>query len=99
MDGLRRPPGERISGFFSYTLAFADIDDVGGLPYTPNWDVRHVLNLVLTWNLGAGFTVGGRLHGRSGKATVYDYLEIAFEDGMPVPGMVRYGMPSPSTSL
>jgi hypothetical protein len=64
---LRRPPTERISGFASYTLAFAAIEDVAGVPYTPTWDVRHVGNLVLHWEIGAGFSTGARLHARSGK--------------------------------
>jgi hypothetical protein len=63
----RRSPEHRLSGFLSYTLGWSHVEDVVGLPYTPSWDVRHVLNLVAQWDLGRGFSIGARLHARSGK--------------------------------
>ncbi|HEX4351966.1 MAG TPA: TonB-dependent receptor, partial [Polyangiales bacterium] len=65
---LRRPITESLSGFISYTLAFSPISDVVGLHYTPSWDVRHVLNVVLQWQIGAGFSAGARAFIRSGKS-------------------------------
>jgi hypothetical protein len=64
---LRRPITERLSGFLSYTLAFSAVDDVAGQKYTPSWDVRHVANLVLQWQIGSGFSAGLRWFIRSGK--------------------------------
>jgi hypothetical protein len=64
---LKRTLEERVSGWLSYTLAWADVDDVAGIPYTPTWDVRHVGNAVLEWNVGGGFTTGVRAQVRSGK--------------------------------
>jgi hypothetical protein len=65
---LRRPITERLSGFVSYTLAFSTVDNIAGLHYTPSWDVRHVANLVLQWQIGAGFSAGLRWFVRSGKS-------------------------------
>jgi hypothetical protein len=64
---LRRPITERLSGFVSYTLAWSAVDRVAGLPYTPTWDVRHVANLVLQWQIGGGLSAGVRWFVRSGK--------------------------------
>jgi hypothetical protein len=64
---LKRNATERLSGWISYTLAWSAVDDVVGLHYTPTWDVRHVGNLVVQWNMGAGFSAGARLQARSGK--------------------------------
>jgi hypothetical protein len=75
---LRRAPEERLSGFLSYTLAWSHVDDVGGLPYTPTWDVRHLGNLIVQWEIGAGFSAGGRLHARSGKLIGEFLLDDSF---------------------
>jgi hypothetical protein len=64
---VKRPLGERVTGWLSYTLAWSSVEDVAGVPYTPTWDVRHVGNAVVAWALGAGFSVGARAHVRSGK--------------------------------
>jgi hypothetical protein len=64
---LRRPITERLSGFLSYTLAYSSVGRVAGKPYTPTWDVRHVANLVLQWQIGGGFSAGLRWFLRSGK--------------------------------
>jgi hypothetical protein len=64
---IKRPLTETLSGWLSYTLAWSDVDDVAGVPYTPTWDVRHVGNLVLQWDVGGGFSLGARGHVRSGK--------------------------------
>jgi hypothetical protein len=64
---LKRPSTETISGWISYTLAWSSVDRVARLPYTPTWDVRHVANLVLHWEMGGGFSSGARWSLRSGK--------------------------------
>lgn len=81
---LRRPFTQRLSGMISYTLAWSAVDDVAGLPYTPTWDVRHVLNLVLQWNMGEGFSSGARFSLRSGKLhgefVIDEQLKLAREE-------------------
>lgn len=64
---IRRPITHALSGFVSYTLAWSRVDRVLGLPYTPSWDVRHVGNLVLQWQIGGGFSAGLRAFFRTGK--------------------------------
>jgi hypothetical protein len=71
---LRRPFTQALSGFVSYTLAWSTVDRVSGLHYTPTWDVRHVANLVLQWQIGAGFSVGLRASIRSGKTDGLFYV-------------------------
>ncbi|HTU60084.1 MAG TPA: hypothetical protein VMF89_16645, partial [Polyangiales bacterium] len=39
------------------------------LSYTPSWDVRHLANLVLQWEIGGGFALGMRGFFRSGKSS------------------------------
>jgi hypothetical protein len=81
---LRRPITQRLAGIVSYTLAWSSVDDVAGLPYTPTWDVRHVMNLVLQWNMGAGFSSGARFSLRSGKLhgefVIDDQLKLARDE-------------------
>jgi len=66
---LRRPFTHRLSGVLSYTLAWAQTDRVFDLTYTPSWDVRHLANLVLQWEIGGGFALGMRGFFRSGKSS------------------------------
>lgn len=88
----RRSPEHRLSGFLSYTLGWSQVDDVVGLPYTPSWDVRHVLNVVGQWDLGRGFSIGARLHARSGKMSgefrIDDTAQLV-RDEQRVPWFVR----------
>jgi hypothetical protein len=69
---IKRDASHTLSGWLSYTLGWADGHSAYGGSFTPSFDVRHVGNLVLQWQLGAGFSLGGRLHYRSGKV-VRDY--------------------------
>jgi hypothetical protein len=78
---VRRAPEERLSGWISYTLAFADVDDIFGLPYTPTWDVRHVGNVVAQWDIVGGLSAGLRLHARSGKVHTEYVLAESFQLG------------------
>lgn len=65
---LRRDLSERVSGWISYTIAgaIADSGDLVG-KFKPDFDVRHVLNTVLSWRVWRGLTVGGRVQARSGR--------------------------------
>lgn len=88
----RRAPENRLSGFLSYTLGWSHTDDVVGLHYTPSWDVRHVLNLVTQWDLGHGFSIGARLHARSGKMSGQFLIDDSFQlrrDEQRLPWFVR----------
>jgi hypothetical protein len=74
---LKRNANAWLSGWLSYTLAWADGESERGTEFTPSFDVRHVGNLVLQWNMGKGFSLGGRAHYRSGKVaseSVFDPL-------------------------
>ncbi|HMI91642.1 MAG TPA: TonB-dependent receptor [Polyangiales bacterium] len=79
---LRRSLLERFSGWISYTLAWGEATAGDGTEFVPQYDVRHVLNAVLTQDWGAGFSSGLRLHYRSGKPavnTVFDFSEFTFD--------------------
>lgn len=67
---LRRDLTERLSGFISYTLSYANAVARDGTRFTPQADVRHVLNTVLQYDLGGGFKLGMRMHFRTGKMAV-----------------------------
>ena len=64
---IRRAYGERVSGWLSYTLSKADGRTDGGRDITPNFDVRHVGNLVLQWRISATWHVALRGYGQSGR--------------------------------
>lgn len=64
---LKRRLTERLTGFVSYTLSFADGVSNDGTKFTPQSDVRHVANAVLRFDLGGGFGLGARIHYRTGK--------------------------------
>jgi len=66
---LRLAPTEVVSGWVSYTLAWAEVDPiVPGLPYRPSYDVRHVLNAVARVRIVEGLDAGVRVFLRSGSA-------------------------------
>jgi TonB family protein len=65
----RRDFTERLGGFVSYTLSKAD--DLSTAP-TPVWiraagDRRHLLSVVLGYDLGNGWRIGGRFFFESGR--------------------------------
>lgn len=73
---LSRSAGSGLRGWLSYTLSHAAATAADGTTFVPQFDVRHVLNLVLAQPLGAGLESGLRLHFRSGKPasnTVFDF--------------------------
>jgi outer membrane receptor protein involved in Fe transport len=83
---LRRSVTEALSGWLSYTLGWARATSVQGMPFTPSFDVRHVLNLVLQYRFGGGFSTGLRLQYRSGKdasATFVRATPIRYEQRLP----------------
>ncbi|HKU36739.1 MAG TPA: TonB-dependent receptor, partial [Polyangiales bacterium] len=76
---LKRELTERISGFLSYTLSFAEAIAADGTRFTPLSDVRHVANAVLRVDLGGGFALGARLHYRTGKMTPNRLFNSTFQ--------------------
>jgi hypothetical protein len=73
---LRRPITETISGWLSYTLTWADAESNQGFRFTPVYDTRHVVNLVLQYRPIRSWRLGIRVHARSGQmyTTVTDDL-------------------------
>ena len=74
---VTRSASERLNGWLSYTLAHAEARAADDTTFTPQFDVRHVLNLVLAYAWGAGFESGLRLHFRSGKPAVNTIFDFA----------------------
>ncbi len=64
---LRRPLTETVSGWLSYTLAWAEAESSEGFEFTPVFDMRHVGNLALQYRFAPGWRAGARLHVRSGQ--------------------------------
>jgi outer membrane receptor protein involved in Fe transport len=83
---LHRAMTERLSGWLSYTLGWANAHADEGYDFTPSFDVRHFANLVLQYRLGAGFDVGARVNVRSGKMANETFLRdrpIRYEQRLP----------------
>jgi hypothetical protein len=72
---IRRASSERLSGWLSYTLSKATARDSQNEPLTPNFDVRHVANLVLQWRITQGWHVALRGVGMSGRFPLGTSLE------------------------
>jgi hypothetical protein len=64
---IRRDYRETVSGWLSYTLAKADARTDGGRSLTPNFDVRHVANLVFQWRISPKWHVALRGFAQSGR--------------------------------
>jgi hypothetical protein len=64
---IRRAYRERLSGFLAYTLSWADGRTDAGRELTPNFDVRHVANLVLQWRASERWHVAVRGYAQSGR--------------------------------
>lgn len=64
---IRRASSERISGWLSYTLSKASARSENGKVLTPNFDVRHVANLVAQWRISKGWHVALRGMVQSGR--------------------------------
>jgi TonB family protein len=63
---LRRRLGEDLFGWIAYTVGRSERDYRSGRA-TDDFDQTHVLNLVLSWNVGRGWRLGARFHFRSGR--------------------------------
>jgi TonB dependent receptor len=64
---LRRAFKEPVSGWLAYTLAWADGRTASGRDLRPNFDVRHVANLVLLWRISDKWRVSLRGYVQSGR--------------------------------
>lgn len=75
---LRGEMGRHFAGRLSYTLSETTSAPYGTeVHYTPTYDIRHVLNLVLSYDSRAGFTAGVRAFLRSGATHGFTYLDPA----------------------
>jgi hypothetical protein len=63
---LRRRLGEDLFGWIAYTVGRSERDYRSGRA-TDDFDQTHVLNLVLSWDIGRGWRLGARFHFRSGR--------------------------------
>jgi TonB family protein len=64
---LRRRLGHAFFGWVSYSMSRSErtLPVVGTLPF--DFDQTHVLNTVLSWDVGRNWTVGGVLHVNTGR--------------------------------
>ena len=74
---LKRDLTKRLSGFLSYTHAYANAYARDGTRFSPQSDVRHTGNAVLLYRFGGGWSAGARLHVRTGKVAVNTILAIS----------------------
>lgn len=99
---IRAEMGRHFSGRLAYTLAEVESDPYAGeVAYTPSYDIRHVLNVVLQYDSRAGFIAGVRAFLRSGATQGFTFLsgqDLAlerYEQRLPAFGrldaMVGYG--------
>ncbi|MET0389092.1 MAG: TonB-dependent receptor [Polyangiales bacterium] len=83
---LRRSVTESLSGWINYTLGWARAESDTGERFRPTFDVRHVLNFVLQYRLGNGFSTGARVQFRSGKLASEIFLrdrQLRYEQRLP----------------
>jgi hypothetical protein len=64
---LRLQPGQRAWGWLAYTLSRSTRNYPIGGSAPSAWDQRHILNLVLGWNISRKWRLGGRLHFNTGR--------------------------------
>jgi len=64
---LRRRPGDGVFGWLTYSVTRSerDIAGIGTLPFV--FDQRHVVNAVLSWEVGRHWTLGTTFHANSGR--------------------------------
>ncbi|HKP60593.1 MAG TPA: TonB-dependent receptor [Polyangiales bacterium] len=91
---LLRPASHALSGWLSYTLGRGTATAPGGMRFTPDFDVRHVANLVLQYDFGGGWKVGTRVLYRSGKMAALTTLDVDVLGGADLPDIVT-GAPLP----
>ena len=73
---LKRDLTQRLSGFLSYTHAYASATARDGTRFAPQSDVRHLANAVLLYRIAAGWSLGARMHFRTGKVAVNTILDL-----------------------
>lgn len=72
---LRGELGRHFAARLAYTLSGVESDPYDGeVAYTPSYDVRHVLNVVLRYDSRAGFVAGVRAFLRSGTVQGFTYV-------------------------
>ncbi len=65
---IRRPLSQRLHGWLAYTLSRSErLTPQSNSRFPSDWDQRHILNLVLSYRLPRGFTVGGKFHLNTGR--------------------------------
>ena len=79
---LKHDIGEYLTGWISYTLGYAEANAYRSIgKFKPDFDVRHVLNIIAQWRVFRGLSLGGRLHARSGR--VVEQLNPQYEQRLP----------------
>lgn len=79
---LKRELGAHLTGWVGYTLGFAEANAYRSIgKFKPDFDVRHVLNIVAQWRVWRGLSIGGRFHARSGR--VIEQLNPQYEQRLP----------------
>jgi TonB family protein len=78
---LRRRVGERVFGWASYTLSWADRQARGGGRFRSAYDQRHVLNTAVSWQASRHWTLGATLHAHSGRPTTPEIWQRCSADG------------------
>ncbi|MFT3928166.1 MAG: TonB-dependent receptor [Myxococcales bacterium] len=73
---IRRDYEEKLSGWLAYTLSKADGHTEDGKRLVPNFDVRHVANLVLRWRASPRWSVSLRGYAQSGRFPLGATTEI-----------------------
>ena len=72
---IRAELGRHLKGRLAYTLSETTSDPYAGeVEYTPSYDIRHVLNVVLQYDSRAGFIAGVSAFLRSGASQGFTYL-------------------------
>lgn len=63
---LRRAETHRLHGWLAYTLSRSErrVDGVWG---PSDWDQRHIFNVLASYDLGRGYSIGGRAHLNTGR--------------------------------
>jgi hypothetical protein len=65
---LRRPASHRLYGWLAYTLARSDrLNSLSLAKFPSDWDQRHILNVVVSYRLPRGYTVGAQFHVNTGR--------------------------------
>jgi hypothetical protein len=72
---VRRSARTGLSGWLAYTLAWNDATSESGVEFTPQLDLRHVLNAVASYRFDFGLVLGARAFVRSGFMGVWGSVD------------------------